>query len=114
MSDTVLIVLIIAITVLVVLIIFRRQLSRFLFKANREGIEAELETHKPAAPKGLTTPSPNQPGDRPSTTISGNWQIGSGNMIHVDRGDVAVEDNVQLGSDQEIKVRPDKTPPKQP
>jgi len=111
MSDTVLITLILAVTIVVVLVIFRRQLSRFLFKANRDGVEAEMETHEPAKDEAQTKPNANASA---GVTISNNRQVGRGNKIDVGQSDVAVTDNLQLGEGQEINVRPDpttKTPP---
>lgn len=65
MNETVFITLIITLGVLIVLWMFRNQLSRFFFKANRTGIEAELHTHEPAKktpPKRqLARPSPKLP-----------------------------------------------------
>jgi hypothetical protein len=105
MSDTVLIVLIIAVVVVVVLLIFRKQVSRFFIKASKDGVEADLTTREPAAPS--TTAS----GNPASVVISGNKQIGKEQKIDVARPDVAVQDNLQLGYDQEIKVKSDpKTP----
>lgn len=106
MSDSVLIVLIIAVTILVVLLFFRRQLSNFIFKANREGVEAQLKTHKPE--KSVPSGGPAvRPGKRPSVNISGNRQIGKRNKIKVERDDADVSDNLQLGEDQEILARQD-------
>lgn len=95
MSDPVLIVLIIAIAVVLVLVIFRRQLSSFFLKANKEGLEARLETRETSST------------GRADVTISRNKQIGRGNVIEVGRGNVGVEDNTQLGEDQQIIARPD-------
>lgn len=103
MTDTVLIVLIIALAVIVVLLFFRNQLSRFLFKANREGIEAELQTHKPVPGATSSTATSGAGG----VAIRGNKQVGEGNAIDVGRDNVVVEDNVQRGKDQKIQVRPD-------
>ena len=99
MSDTVLVVLIIAITVIVVLILFRKQLSRFFIRANKEGVEAELQTHEQEKPAG----------EKAGVSISGNKQIGRDNVIDVGRDNVEVEDNLQLGEGQQIKVRPEKS-----
>lgn len=113
MSDTVIIALIIAAVIVIALIIFRKQLSRFFFKAGPAGVEAEMETRKPDS---MTSPSATQEpssatGDRTSVTISDNKQIGKQQKIDVRRPDVMVTDNLQLGEGQEIKVRPDKGSP---
>ena len=99
MSNTVLIVLIVAVAVIIVLFMFRRRLSSFGMKANKEGFEAQLKTHEKAA-----TPS-----HRAGINISGNKQFGARNKIDVGLADVNVEDNVQSGEDQEITARPDPT-----
>ena len=100
MSDTVLIVLIVAVVVAVVLFMFRQQLKRFLFKANKDGIEATLETRdasrRSAGPRGVS--------------ISRNVQAGKGNVIDVGRSDANVSENLQQGEDNVIRARPE--PPK--
>ena len=53
MSDMVLITLIVAVAVIILLFMFRRRLSHFGIKANKEGIEAELETRDPSAMPAL-------------------------------------------------------------
>ena len=98
MSDTVLVVLIVAATVIVVLYMFRRQLSAFLFKANKDGLEAELKTHAPDETKT---------GDSHGVQISGNRLVGKENEIEIGRDDVGVDDNILLGKKQKIQVKPD-------
>lgn len=113
MSDIVIIALIIAAVIVIALIIFRKQLSRFFFKAGPAGVEAEMETREPgsmASPSASQEPS-SAAGERASVTISDNKQIGKQQKIDVGRPDVAVTDNLQLGEGQQITVRPDKTPP---
>jgi len=107
MNDTVLIVLIITIGVIVILLLFRNQLSRFLFKANREGIEAEMETHNTREGKAAAAASPAATSGAESVTISRNKQVGRDNVIDVGRANVAVEENLQRGENQEITVRPE-------
>lgn len=99
MSDTVLVVLIIAVAIVIVLLVFREQLSRFIFKANKEGIEAQLDTRQEQDAA--------KPRRQAGVTISKNKQFGKGNVIDVGRNDVDVEDNTQLGEDQKIMARPD-------
>lgn len=111
MSDTVIIALIIAVVILAALIIFRKQLSRFFFKAGKDGIETGLETRAGSSAAGAAAPPPAAAGEHTSVTISGNRQIGKEQKIDVGRSDVAVTDNFQLGEGQQITVRPDKTPP---
>ena len=102
MSDTVLTVLIVAIAIIVVLFMFRERLRNFIFKANKDGVEANLETNQQDKTLG------NQ-GRQPSVNISGNRQIGKGNRIDVGRSNVNVEKNLQKGDDEEIVVRPQKS-----
>jgi hypothetical protein len=45
MSDPVRTISIIAAAIVIALFIFRRRLSSFLFKANKDGLQAELKTH---------------------------------------------------------------------
>ena len=95
MSDTVLIVLIIAIVV--VLYMFRRQLKSFFIKADKSGIKAKLETRE----------SDTTVGRGADVNISGSRQIGKGNVIEVGRSNVNVEDTTQLGQDQKIVAKSD-------
>ena len=101
MSDTVLVVLIIAITVVVVLYLFRRQLSDFLIKANKDGLEAHLKTRGTEEIETST-------GERPGVQISGSRLIGKKNEIEVRRDDVRVDDSLLLGQEQKISVKPDR------
>jgi hypothetical protein len=114
MSDTVIVALIIAIVILAALVIFRKQLSKLFVKISPNSVEAGLETHQVsdpaqvvAAPPPATQAPPAGAGERASVTISGNKQIGVKQKIDVGRPDVAITDNLQLGEDQEIVVRPD-------
>jgi len=99
MSDTGLIVLIIAVAVVVVLYIFRNQLSRFFIKANQEGITAELETREPSAKST----------EKAGVRISRSRQFGKGNILEVQRDDVVIEDPLQVGKVQKISVTSDPT-----
>lgn len=101
MSDTVLTVLIVAIAVIGVLYMFRRQLSTFLFKASKDGLEAELMTRDPGETKTE---------DSHRVQISRNKLVGNDNQIEVGREDVGVEDNLLLGQKQKIEVKPDPEP----
>ena len=111
MSDSVWIVLIIAVVVLVALFIFRRQLSSFFLKASKEGLEAKLETREPAARTSSAEPT-GETGGRASVNISGSRQVGRRNKMRVGRPDVNISDVDQFGTDQEIEVEPDPTPKK--
>jgi hypothetical protein len=105
MSDAVLIVLIVSVTLVATPIIFRRQLSRFLFKASKTGIEAELETRE-IPERGRKEVSSTSATSRPTAvSINGNKLIGVRNAIEADGTDVAITDNLQAGSDQKIGVR---------
>ncbi len=110
MSDTVLIVLIVAIVVVVVLFMFRDTLSRFFIKANRDGIEAELEAReRPDSTQPTVTSQPTKPH---SVNISGNRQVGKGHKISVQQSDVNVSDVDQIGSDHKIEVKAQNKPKK--
>jgi len=104
MSDTVWVVLIISITIVVILFLFRRQLSDFIFKANKEGVEARLKTHRQVG-----VPNPDQPTigiDKPhSVNISKNRLWGKKNKIDVNQS-ANVSDNQLIGQDQEIRIGP--------
>ena len=104
MSETVWIVLIIAIAVIVVLFMFRGALARFFLKASQDGFEAELETRE----QELTGSQAGQ--STASTNISSNWQIGRENKIDVGQADTNVSDNLQIGSEQDITARPQTKP----
>ena len=104
MSETVWIVLIIAIAVIVVLFMFRGALARFFLKASQDGFEAELETREQG-------PTGSQAGQSSAgTNISGNWQVGRQNKIDVGQPDTNVSDNLQLGREQDITARPQTKP----
>lgn len=107
MSDNVWIVLIVALTVIVVLFLFRRQLSSFFLRAGKDGLETRLETRD--------TPG-NAPGDGSdaSVNISGTRQIGRKNKIRVSRPDVNISQVDQIGSEQQIDVQPDPPAKKSP
>ncbi len=106
MSDAVLITLVIAAAVIVVLFLFRDQLKAFIFKANREGVEAQLHTYEPQQdkPSQMADAAPN-----PDVVISGNELMGTGNEIDVGRSSVQIDKNVLSGDEGKIRVRPDKT-----
>lgn len=97
MSDTVQIGLIIAFVVIVVLFMFRERLRNFMIKANKDGVEANLD-----AGQGVSQAGKNK---RATVNISGNKQIGNKNRIDVGRTNVNVEKNLQKGNNQEIVVK---------
>ncbi|MBE2197835.1 MAG: hypothetical protein IAE79_04435 [Anaerolinea sp.] len=101
MNDTVLIVLIIAVVVVVVLWMFRSTLSRFFIKANREGVEAELQTND-IIEQNEEAGAAAKPAD---VNVRGNWQIGRGNKLRVEGEEANVSDNRQVGEDQDITVK---------
>ena len=104
MSDHVRIALIIAAVVVIALILFRRQLSSFLFKANKNGIEAELKTHAQGARDGASA-SPATQSKSAGVTIKRNRLFGWRNKIEVERDDADVAENTQLGANQEITAK---------
>ena len=98
MSDQVQIVLIIAVALLIVLFIFRRQLSDFRFKGGKEGLDMQLTTHKP--PTELEKKST-------GVNVRGNKLWGRRNKIDVQTGKSSVEENEMIGADQQINVKPE-------
>ena len=105
MNSTVWIVLIVAAAVIVILYMFRGTLSRFFLKANKEGLEAELETREPT---DATSASAGKGVSGHSINISGNRQIGRDNEIAVERPGVNIIDNLQVGDEQTIQVEADR------
>jgi hypothetical protein len=97
--------LIIAGVVLLTLVLFRGSLKRLLFKANAEGLEAELETHE----RHPNREAQSRPSESSGVSIKRNWQIGKGNSIDVGYAKADVEKNKQLGSEQSIKAKPENT-----
>ena len=100
MNETVLITLIVAVTVIVVLYMFRHRLRDFAFKADGEGIETKLTVHPPDAPDSPPLGPPPSPG----VVISGNVQRGRDHKIKVRRDNVQVRENLQEGRGQEINA----------
>jgi hypothetical protein len=98
LDDKVIVPLGIALIVLVVLILYRKQLKTFVFEANRKGIKTTLQTN--------TSTSDH----RGSVIISENLQTGKGNKIDVGRDKTEVTKNIQSGDRQEIIARPDPRP----
>jgi len=99
MTERVWILLIVAISIMVVVFLLRKKLSRLLFKGG--GIEAEVTTHNPLGSADA------QPSSQASVTISANKLIGKRQGIEVDRSDTNVSGNKLKGEEQEILVRPD-------
>jgi hypothetical protein len=100
MSQPVQIALIAAVTIVIVLVIFRRQLKDFIFKFNREGVDAHLSTHKPESGH---KPVPASTG-KADTRISGNRLFGRDQRIDVRRPNTDVSENWMMGRDQVIAV----------
>lgn len=105
MSDNVQIILIISVALIIVLFIFRRQLSDFRFKGGKDGVDMQLKTKKTE-----TNSSANQSEKMSSgTSISGNKLWGRKNKIDVQANNASVDDNQLIGEEQEISVRPKTT-----
>lgn len=102
MDTTIWIALIVAVAVIVVLFMFRRNIRKFFVKASRNGIEAGLETRDPSQSPPPAEIAPVHPY---GVNIKGNTQAGSGNKISVGQSNVNVEDNTQVGRDQSIEVK---------
>lgn len=108
MNDTVIIALIIAVVILAALVIFREQLSEFIFKAGKEGFETKFKTHKPGSSANAATSK--QPGPSQAVTAAGEADVS-----HVDqkmagatpgmKQSVAGEDQAQInGVRQDMKA----------
>lgn len=84
MSDNVLTILIICITVVIVLIIFRNKLKSISFKREGPTIEAKMETETPK-PSGVYPKEERGSNNATnSTSFMGNTIIGTGNKMGVD------------------------------
>ena len=103
MSENVTIALIVALTVVIVLLIFRKRLRGFKLKAGGEGVEAELEVADKAADSGDASVA--QPASTAGVSIRGNKQIGRRNVIDVRRRDVEIADNLQAGSNNRLESK---------
>lgn len=99
MDATVWIALIIAVAVIIVLYMFRRDLRKFFLKAGSDGVEAGIETRESQTANS---------GASHSVNISGNKQIGTDQKISIQQSDVNISDNVQAGHKQKIEVKDDK------
>lgn len=105
MSDNVLIVLIVAIALIIVLFIFRKQLSNFRFRGGKEGVDMEIKTRKETVTNGSSQSRRNSN----RTSVSRNKLWGRGNKINVQKdGNVTVDDNQLVGEDQGIDVKTEK------
>ena len=104
MSDNVMIVLVIAIALIVILFIFRKQLSNFHFRGGRDGVDMELKTRKETS-----TAASAQSGRKSSgTSVSRNTLWGRKNKINVQNsGKASVDENKVVGEEQEINVGPE-------
>ena len=111
MSDQIRIVLIAAVVVVIALIIYRRRLQKLSFKKSQDGVEAELSAYAPPS----TSDTPNSPAGRAkpaSVTVKRNRLFGWGNKIEIERDDVSLEENSQVGVNQEITAKSDQSPRK--
>ncbi len=100
MDNTVLIVLIIGVVIIAVVFMLRDRITRFGARASldkREG-GVDIEAVPPTQNKRQTA-SPH------AINISGNKLVGKKNVIEVERSDVNVQDNMQLGEDQRITAK---------
>lgn len=103
MSDAVLVVIIVTVAVFLVLLLFQKRLRSFLFRADRDGIEAQLKVDKTA---------PKQKSSKSGTTVSGNKLIGRGNKVGARGKSVDVSENILLGENQELAAESTPLPPK--
>lgn len=99
MSEKVMIASIVGAVVIIVLLMFRRQLKHFLFKAGKDGLEAQLDTHD--QPTGGGSGAAGASG----VHIDDNSQLGSDNLIDVGREDASINRNKLWGKGNKIVVR---------
>jgi hypothetical protein len=92
MSDTVLIVLLIVIAVIIIVFFLRKRISHFFFKANKEGLEANIDTNQER---------------KNGVEISGTTLRGENCTIDVSRDNVKITDVVENGKGHKIAVRAD-------
>lgn len=93
-SNTVWIVLIIAIALILVLFMFRRQLREFILKVTRAGVELELKNNQSTEDHPVPV---NKAKRGPGTRIIGNIQFGKHNRIENNQSNASIEDNKQIG-----------------
>ncbi|MEZ5671711.1 MAG: hypothetical protein R3E08_04715 [Thiotrichaceae bacterium] len=98
MSEIFWIVLMICVTVVLVAVVLvavfalpqlRSVFKVFRVKANKQGIDATIETKPNAA-----------------TMVDGNMMLGKKNKLNVEGRNVSARDNITLGSENEINVNP--------
>jgi hypothetical protein len=106
MSETIMIVLIIAGTILTILFLFRRQLSEFVFRLSRDGIDTELRTHSKTATSEDRTAGGQSSSVVPGVRVRGNKVIGRRQKMKVER-EADVTNNLLLGEDQTLAVTSD-------
>lgn len=111
MSDPTRIALIVAAVIVIALILYRQRLQKLSLKKNQEGIEAELTAYAPTAQSDATSASTGQ-AKTPGVNIKRNRLFGWGNKIEIERDDVNVQENSQLGVNQEITAKSDQSPRK--
>lgn len=102
MTEKEIIYLIVAVTILLIIFMLRKQLKRFLFKGG--GLEAEVETHDRAG----NGPSRTQSSSQGGIHISGNKLKGKKNKINVGYSRANVEENRLKGEGNEINAGPGK------
>lgn len=101
MTERFWIVLIVAIVVVLVVFMLRRQLKNLVLKGL--GMEAQVETHGPDS-TAIAQESTIRKG---GVSITDFKQTGSQNVLDIGRGDVSVARTKQKGTGQEINVRSD-------
>ncbi len=98
MSENVQIALIIAVTLIIVVVIFRKRLSALFFKADAGGVEAKLEAG------GSSGGDPATGGDRPGVSIRGVKMTGVKQEVAVQGSGAEIEDARMKGREQKISV----------
>ncbi len=102
MTQTIWIALIIAISTIVILYIFRRQLKDFALRLNRNELSAELHTHDPASVGTPTPQSTSTPSTSSGVKITGSKMFGRRHRINVARDNAEISDSLMVGRDHTI------------
>lgn len=102
MSDAVLLALIVAAVVLIILVVFRKQLRSFVFRAG--ALEAELRTNRASDPSGSESVQASHPEGVSLTNVR---MKGTRHKIAVKRGGVSMNKIRQQGKDHQIAIESD-------
>jgi len=101
MTENLWLALIIAAVVITAFIIFRKQLSRFIFRISREGIDAELDTH---APFPTATNAQSATATAPGVRVSGTTMVGKRSRLDVRHTNADISNTTLVGQEHEVVV----------